>query len=73
MFDLMIVSWSVDRSGGLIYLSRDDLKVASFKEDTSLLDICIEENSSNAWRIIGLYGEPSGESKHLTWDFNRNL
>jgi hypothetical protein len=69
----MIVAASDGRSGGLILFWRNDLNVTSFEEHNNYLDIRIYENSADAWRLTGIYGEPSGVRKHLTWDYVRDL
>jgi hypothetical protein len=73
LFDHMIMSESDGRSGGLLLLWRNDLNVTSSTEHTNYLDICIDEDSNAGWRITGIYGEPSSERKHLTWDYIRDL
>jgi hypothetical protein len=65
-FDHMIMSESDGRSGGLLLLWRNELTVTSFAEHTNYLDIRIDENSPQARRITGIYGEPSADRKQLT-------
>jgi exonuclease III len=72
-YDHMIESESDGRSGGLLMLWKKELNVTSFSVHTNYLDIRIDENTANAWRITGFYGEPSGERKHLSWDYLRDL
>jgi hypothetical protein len=45
------------------------LNLTSSEIHTNFLDIRIDENSDNSWRITGFYVEPSGDSKHLSWDY----
>lgn len=40
---------------------------------SNYLDIRINENSGAGWRITHLYGEPSGDRKHLTWEYLHSL
>jgi hypothetical protein len=72
-YDHMIESESDGRSGGLLMLWKKELNVTSSSVHTNYLDIRIDENTANAWRITGFYGEPSGERKHLSWDYLRDL
>jgi hypothetical protein len=67
------MSESDGRSGGLLLLWRNELNVTSFAEHTNYLDIRIDENSPKAWRITGIYGEPSADRKQLTWNYIREL
>jgi hypothetical protein len=72
-FDHMIMSDSDGRSGGLLMLWRNDLNVTSSRVHNNYLDIRIDEGSNVAWRISGIYGEPRGDQKHLTWGYMRDL
>jgi hypothetical protein len=72
-YDHMIESESDGRSGGLLMLWNKNIKVTSSTVHTNYLDIRIDENSVNGWRITGIYGEPSGDRKHLSWDYIRDL
>jgi hypothetical protein len=69
----MLEAESAGRSGGLLLLWKKDLNVTSSSVHSNYLDIRIDENTGNAWRITGFYGEPSGERKHLSWDYLRDL
>jgi exonuclease III len=68
-YDHMLVSARDGRSGGLMMLWRTGLNVTSSEIHTNFLDIPIDENSDNSWRITGFSGEPSGDRKHLSWDY----
>ena len=66
--------WESDgRSGGLVLFWQNGLNVTSKEVHSNFLDIRIDENSGSGWRITGLYGEPSGDRKHLTWEYLRSL
>ena len=39
----------------------------------NFIDIHIKETSEVGWRFTGDYGEPSGDKKHLAWDYVRQL
>jgi exonuclease III len=72
-FDNMLVSESDGRSGGLVLYWNNDLKVTSFEVSKNFIDIRINEHGADGWRLTGVYGEPSGDRKHLTWDCLRSL
>jgi hypothetical protein len=72
-FDNMLVSESDGRSGGLVLYWNNDLKVTSFEVSKKFIDIRIKEDEADGWRLTGVYGEPSGDRKHLTWDCLRSL
>ena len=72
-FEAMAISESDGRSGGLVMFWYNKLGVTSSQVHNNYIDIRINEGSNNAWRFTGLYGEPSGERKHLTWDYIREL
>jgi hypothetical protein len=72
-YDHMLQSESDGKSGGLLMLWKKDLNVTSSTVHTNYLDIRINENSADGWRITGFYGEPSGDRKHLSWDYIRDL
>ena len=71
-FDEMLISVSDGRSGGLVMLWNNDLQVTSSEVTPNFIDIRINENSEAGWRLTGLYGEPSGDRNHLTWDYIRD-
>ena len=50
-----------------------EIKVTSSEIHRNYIDIRIDENSASGWRFTGLYGEPRGDRKHLTWDYLRGL
>jgi hypothetical protein len=69
-FDEVLVSESDGRSGGLIMLWQRYLNVTHNKEvHSNYIDIQVDGNNDSGWRFTGLYGEPSGERKFLTWDY----
>jgi hypothetical protein len=72
-FDHMLVSVSDGRSGGLVLFWNNDIQVTSSEVTRNFIDIRINEHSEGGWRLTGLYGEPSGENKHLTWEYIRGL
>ena len=72
-FDEMLVSESDGRSGGLVLFWNKELKVTSKELSPNFIDIRIDEHGAAGWRLTGLYGEPSGDRKHLTWQYLRSL
>jgi hypothetical protein len=62
----MLVSESDGRSGGLVMFWNKEIKVTSKDITPNFIDIRINEHNGSGWRLTGLYGEPSGEKKHLT-------
>jgi hypothetical protein len=52
---------------------QKDLNVTSQEVNANFIDIYVNEGGENAWRFTGFYGEPSGERKHLSWDYMRSL
>ena len=69
----MLVSASDGRSGGLVMFWNNDISVTSKEVTPNYIDIRINEHSEAGCRLTGLYGEPSGERKHLTWQYIREL
>ena len=50
-----------------------DLNVTSREVHPNYIDIRIDEGQASEWRFTGFYGEPSGERKHLSWQYIRDL
>ena len=72
-FDEMEVSESDGRSGGLLMLWQTTLGVSSRVGHSNYIDIRIKETTAAGWRFIGFYSEPSGDRKHLSWEYLRGL
>lgn len=72
-FEAMAVSESDGRSGGLVMFWYNKLGVTSHEVQPNFIDIRINEGNNGGWRFTGFYGEPSGERKHLTWEYVRQL
>ncbi|XP_051221114.1 uncharacterized protein [Lolium perenne] len=73
LFDEMLVAGSDGRSGGLVFFWNNDITVSSKEVEQNFIGIRINENSEAGWRFIGFYGEPSSDTKHLSWDYIRSL
>jgi exonuclease III len=72
-FDKMEVWESDGRSGGLLMFWQEELGVSSVEARANSIDLRIKETSGAGWRFTGFYGEPSGDRKHLSWDYMREL
>jgi hypothetical protein len=72
-FDELEIWESDGRAGGLLMMCNNDILVTSREVHPNYVDIRINEHSVDGWRLTGIYGEPSGDRKHLTWDYIRNL
>ena len=68
-FDNVEVFESDGRAGRLLMMWKNCLNVTSSRVHSNYIDLRFDENSVSGWRFTGFYGEPSGERKHLSWDY----
>ena len=72
--DRMIVSPSLDgRRGGLLLLWKKEVRIYSRTASLDFIDVIVEEENDVQWRLTGIYGEPSWDNKHRTYQLLRDL
>jgi hypothetical protein len=70
-YDLLSIHESDGQSGGLLMLWCKETKIKVMSVTKNYIDVIIEGDTD--WRFTGVYGEPSWNQKHITWDALRNL
>jgi hypothetical protein len=70
-YDSLSVHESDGQSGGLLMFWCTETKIKVQSVTKNFIDVVIEDDTE--WRFTGVYGEPSWNQKHITWDALRNL
>jgi len=70
-FDKMIVHESNGRSGGLLLMWREEVKIRMKGIIHNYIDVLIEDDGG--WRFTGIYGEPEWNQKGRTFDAIRSI
>jgi hypothetical protein len=70
-YDSLSVHESDGQSGGLLMLWGTETKIKVQSVTKNFIDVIIEDEID--WRFTGIYGEPSWNQKHITWDALRDL
>jgi hypothetical protein len=70
-FHHMLIHESDGRSGGLLMMWKNDVKVIERSVTDRHIDVTID--SGSVWRFTGVYGEPDLRYKEQTWTDLRNL
>ena len=63
----------VGRSGGLVLYWRASVNLKVEGYDRYYIDVVIDKNSENEWRLIGFYDEPDTARGNEAWSNLRNL
>jgi hypothetical protein len=72
--DEIIVAESDDRSGGLVMLWKNEVKLQEINIHTNYIDALVDgDDDETSWRLTCIYGEPSWENKYKTWERLREL
>jgi hypothetical protein len=70
-FVLLSIFESDGQSEGLLMFWWREIKIIEKSVTKNYIDVVIEDDTN--WRFTGVYGEPSWNQKHQTWDALRNL
>jgi hypothetical protein len=70
-FHHMLIHESDGRSGGLLLMWKNDVKVIERSVTNRHIDVTID--SGSVWRFTGVYGEPDWRYKEQTWTDLRTL
>ena len=72
-FDHRWVVPRVGRGGGLVLYWKDSINLTVEDLDRYYIDVVINKNTENEWRLTGFYGEPDTARRHEAWDTLRAL
>lgn len=72
-FDGLISVDDVGKSGGLAFLWRHKDQAQLRSESRNHIDMEINMNGKDRWRLTGVYGEPDRNQRRKTWDLLRTL
>lgn len=72
-FDGLISVDAVGKSGGLAFLWRHKDQAQLRSESRNHIDMEINMNGKDRWRLTGVYGEPDRIQRRKTWDLLRTL
>ncbi|KAK1366218.1 hypothetical protein POM88_041779 [Heracleum sosnowskyi] len=72
-FKGMIVVEAQGRSGGLALLWKETNQVKLISLLKHHIDVEVNINGMQTWRLTGFYGEPKRSKRRKTWDLLRNL
>ena len=72
-FPSMLVVPSVNRSGGLALLWKNEMVVSTLTYSPNHIDIHISSPSQILWRLTGVYRHPKERLKCETWHLMRHL
>ena len=72
-FDHRWVVPRVGRGGGLVLYWKDSINLTVEDLDRYYIDVVINKNTENEWRLMGFYGEPDTARRHEAWDKLRAL
>lgn len=72
-FQGMIVVEAQGRSGGLALLWREADHVRLLSLSCNHIDVVVQMEGVQPWRLTGFYGEPDRNLRQRTWDLLRNL
>jgi len=70
-FDHKVVFESEGRSGGLLLMWKEKVKIQVNSVSKNYIDVTV--NEEGGWRFTGLYGEPEWNHKVLMWEAIRSL
>lgn len=72
--DHMIVALSPDaRKGGRMLTLRKEVRIYLRSSNLDFIDVNVEEQNGEVWRMTGIYGEPSWDNKDRTYCLLRDL
>ena len=57
----------VGRSGGLVLYWKASVNLIVEDSDRHYIDVVINKNTDNEWRLTGFYGEPDTARRHEAW------
>ena len=65
---------SVDSwKGGLLLFWKKEIKIHRLELDPMFINVWVEDERNNVWRLTGMYGEFKWANKYKTWDRMRQL
>ena len=66
--DHIIVVPSIDgRKGGLLLVWKKEVRIYSRAATLDFIDVSVEDDDGEMWRLTGIYGEPSWDNKSRTY------
>jgi hypothetical protein len=69
--DKFIIHESDGRNGGLLMLWKKEVTIKQLNVSQNYIDMVLGDGDE--WRLSRIYGEPSWEHKHRTWEALRYL